>query len=151
MNYYHLKYNIDKQKFRNIFYNNYGKGNWGEKDWVGKVWWKIYDIDNEIQSVREDLNIVGLDDKPRFAHLKSNTLIPDHVDEDYMCSIIINLMDEQPVINIEEKNIPYESLLFHNGYLIHRVDPVPYERLMLKFCLRHPWEQIVERMSHVIN
>jgi len=149
INLLHLNYNIDKEKYRNIYHEIKNTGNWSEKEWIGERWWKVYGIESLVSDVAKDLNIDGIDNYPRFVELVPNNGLPKHIDEDYMSSIIINLSEKTPSIMIENNSVPYECLLFHNGYLMHWVEPVNYERIMLKFCIRHPWEEVYERVKHL--
>tara|TARA_B100000161_G_scaffold86466_1_gene60372 strand:- start:519 stop:875 length:357 start_codon:yes stop_codon:yes gene_type:complete len=111
-------------------------------------WWKVYKIEEMVEDVARDLNIHGMNNKPRFAYLFQNNGIEYHVDEDYMTSIMINLNDgPSPVVHVEDVPVPYECLLFHNGQLFHHVEPRNVDTLMLKFCIRHPWEEVYERLE----
>ena len=76
-----------------------------------------------------------------------NTLLQHHKDEDEMVSININLLDTIPVIHLEHKPYPYQCALFDVGHVMHGVEPDPNPRLILKFCLRHPYEEVWERLN----
>jgi|TARA_B110000902_G_C14280391_1_gene576566 hypothetical protein len=159
MNLIHLNYKIDKAKYTKIFYDIHQRGEWYQwKQFDAKLsWWKVYlendsDIRHLTKEVEQDLGIWGMETYPRFAYLFSNNNVPPHVDEDDMTCIQINLFDINPIIVVEDKEIPYECLLLENGKLQHWVDPVPYDRLMLKFCMRYPWEEVLSKIpKHLIE
>jgi hypothetical protein len=52
---------------------------------------------------------------------------------------------------VEDQQVPYECVLLENGKLKHWVEPVNYDRLMLKFCIRHTWQEIIERIPSEIQ
>ena len=84
---------------------------------------------------------------PRFSYQFPNTLLQHHKDEDEMVSININLLDTIPVIHLEHKPYPYQCALFDVGHVMHCLEPEPNPRLILKFCLRHPYEEVWERLN----
>ena len=144
MNLIHLNYKIDKKKYSKIFYDIHQRGEWYQwKKFEPKLsWWKVYlsedsDIRHLTKEVEEDLGIWGMNTYPRFAYLFANNNVPPHVDEDDMTSIQINLFEKQPVMVVEDKQVPYECVLLENGKLKHWVESVNYDRLMLKFCIRN--------------
>jgi len=152
----HLDYEIDKQKYRDIFYENIQQGQW---HWsVPKrqelFWYQLF-IDNNsplkefTKEVEIDLNIYGMNNFPRFSYQFPNTLLQHHKDEDNMVSININLLDTVPVIHIEHEPYPYECALIQVGQKMHGVEPDPNHRLILKFCLRHSYEEVYERLDKV--
>ena len=148
MNLLHLDYEIDKEKYRKIFWENYTKGSWYEFKEPRMCWWKVYGIEKLVEDVAMDLNIYGMDNYPRFAYLFRGNGIQYHVDEDYMSSVMINLMDgPSPIVHVEDVPVPYECIFFDNGNLFHYVEPRDTDTLMLKFCIRHPWEEIYERLD----
>jgi len=148
MNCYEIDYQIDKKKYRDLFWDVYHTGEWYQFQKKRMCWWKVYKIEEMVEDVARDLNIHGMNNKPRFAYLFQNNGIEYHVDEDYMTSIMINLNDgPSPVVHVEDVPVPYECLLFHNGQLFHHVEPRNVDTLMLKFCIRHPWEEVYERLE----
>lgn len=150
MNLLHLDYQIDKKKYRDIFWSMFEQGKWyvfKDRE-LGMRWWKVYGIEEQIEDVAHDLNIHGMNNFPRFAYLFKGHDLPWHVDEDYMTSIMINLMDgPSPVVHIEDHPEPYECMVWENGNLFHEVKAREENSLMLKFCIRHPWEEVCERLS----
>lgn len=95
------------------------------------------------------MNIQQFDNRPRFYWLETNNDIPIHYDEDHVTSIQINLMDQTPVIGIEGVgNVPYEAMAINNGDIRHWVDPVPYERLQMKFVMRETWQEVIEAIPN---
>ena len=150
----HLDYEIDKNKYREIFYTNVQRGQW---HWsVPKrqelFWYQLmipdgHDMKPLIEPVERDLNIHGMNNFPRFSYQFPNTMLRHHRDEDNLVSININLMDTTPTIHIDHEPYPYECALINVGGRMHGVEPDPNHRLILKFCLRHKWEEVVERLD----
>lgn len=150
MNCIHLNYQIDKQKYRDIFWSVYTQGQWQEMKVPRMFWWKVYGIEDLVEDVAKDLNIHGMNNFPRFAYMFKGNDLQYHLDEDYMSSICINLMDgPSPEQVIEDIPTAYECMLFENGNLFHYVESRDEDSLMLKFCIRHPWEEIYERVKRV--
>ena len=150
MNCIHLNYQIDKQKYRDIFWSVYTQGQWQEMKVPRMFWWKVYGIEDLVEDVAKDLNIHGMNNFPRFAYMFKGHDLQYHLDEDYMSSICINLMDgPSPEQVIEDIPTAYECMLFENGNLFHYVESRDEDSLMLKFCIRHPWEEIYERVKRV--
>jgi hypothetical protein len=152
MNCLHIDYQINKEKYRKVFWEHYTTGRWTQQVLDLKnprmCWWKVYGIEKLVEDVAKDLNIHGMNNLPRFAYLFQNNGIGHHVDEDHMTSIMINLnSDYTPTMHVEGVPIQYECLLFENGELFHTVEPRPVDTLMLKFCIRHPWEEVYERLD----
>lgn len=150
MNCIHLDYQIDKQKYRDIFWSVYTQGQWQEMKVPRMFWWKVYGIEDLVEDVAKDLNIDGMNNSPRFAYMFKGHALQYHLDEDYMSSICINLMDgPSPEQVIEDIPTPYECMLFENGNLFHYVESRSEDSLMLKFCIRHPWKEVYERVKLV--
>lgn len=148
MNCFHIDYQIDKEKYRKMFWDRYTKGKWYEFKKKRMCWWKVYGIEKLVEDVARELNIHGMNNFPRFAYLFQNNGIEHHVDEDHMTSIMINLnSDYTPTMHVEGVPIQYECLLFENGELFHTVEPRPVDTLMLKFCIRHPWKEVYKRLD----
>ena len=97
--------------------------------------------------VANDLNIQGMDNYPRFNYYFPNHQLPHHVDPDNMISININLLDTVPIIHIEHEPYEYECALVDVGGKRHGIEPDPNPRLILKFCLRHSWDEVVDRLK----
>jgi len=150
----HLDYEIDKKKYREIFYSNIQRGQW---HWsVPKrqelFWYQLmipdgHDMKPLIEPVERDLNIHGMNNFPRFSYQFPNTVLPHHRDEDNLVSININLLDTTPIIHIDHEPYPYECALINVGGRMHGVESDTNHRLILKFCLRHKWEEVVERLD----
>jgi hypothetical protein len=150
----HLDYEIDKNKYKKIFYDNIQRGQW---HWsVPKrqelFWYQLmipdgHDLKPLIEDVERDLNIHGMNNFPRYSYQFPNTKLKHHRDEDNMVSININLFDTTPVIHIENKPYSYECALIDVGGKLHGVEPDPNHRLILKFCLRHKWDEVVKRLD----
>lgn len=152
--FHHIDYEIDKKKYRDIFYTNIQRGQW---HWsVPKrqelFWYQLmipdgHDMKPLLEDVERDLNIHGMNNFPRFSYQFPNTILPHHRDEDNMVSININLLDTTPIIHIENKPYAYECALIDVGGRMHGVESDTNHRLILKFCLRHKWEEVVDRLD----
>jgi len=60
----HLNYTIDKEYYKNYFFDNYDKGDWHRRgDKVLKIWWKMFGIDED-RIVAINLNL--LDEAPEI-------------------------------------------------------------------------------------
>ena len=150
----HVDYEIDKKKYRDMFYDNIQRGQW---HWsVPKrqelFWYQLmipdgHDMKPLLEDVERDLNIHGMNNFPRFSYQFPNTILPHHRDEDNMVSININLLDTTPTIHIEHKPHEYECALIDVGGRMHGVESDKNHRLILKFCLRHKWEEVIERLD----
>jgi len=147
MKFHHLNINIDKEKYRNHFWSIYQTGEWHECTPPSLFWWKVYKISNFTKELETELNIKGLNNFPRYSYQIPNTLLEYHVDEDDITSINLNLLDNSPTIHINYKPYIYETCLFHAGGTPHGVEPDPFPRLILKFAIRHPWDEVYERLD----
>ena len=153
--YHHIDYEIDKKKYRKIFYDNiqkHGKWHWSVPERQELFWYQLMVPDNHemkplFESVERHLNIFGMNNFPRFSYQFPNTRLSHHMDEDQMVSININLLDTTPIIHLEHKPYPYQCALFDVGHVMHGVEPDPNPRLILKFCLRHSYEEVWERLD----
>jgi len=156
MNLKHLNFKIDKPRFRRIAekWKSAGKYyQWKQFEQEDK-WFQTYPPQGEDDAISEIEHALGIhifQNKPRFYWLKPNSNLPIHFDEDNVTSIQINLMDQTPEIGIEGVgNVPYEAMIINNGYIRHWVDPVPYERLQLKFVMRESYDQIMKVIPNAI-
>ena len=151
----HIDYEIDKKRYRDMFYDNiqkYGKWHWSVPERQELFWYQLMIPDKSplkplLRDVERDLNIEGMNNFPRFSYQFPNTKLSHHKDEDNMVSININLFDTIPIIHVENHPYAYESLLIDVGSLMHGVEPDPNPRLILKFCFRHPYEEVWERLD----
>ena len=151
----HIDYEIDKKRYRDMFYDNiqkYGKWHWSVPERQELFWYQLMIPDKSplkplLRDVERDLNIEGMNNFPRFSYQFPNTILRHHRDEDNLVSININLMDTTPVIHIDHDPYPYECALIDVGGRMHGVEPDTNHRLILKFCLRHKWEEVVERLD----
>lgn len=159
MKLYHLDYRIDKKKYRKVFFDNYKHGRWHDSlpDEIYPeprlCWWKLYCESGSwrkelVKEVEYDLNIIGLNNFPRFSYYTPHARLRLHLDEDNMCIILLNLnLDYKPKILLENADIEYESLFMHAGSILHGLNPIPEPRLILKFAIRHPWDEVYERLD----
>tara|TARA_Y100000114_G_scaffold145523_1_gene155283 strand:- start:4607 stop:5146 length:540 start_codon:yes stop_codon:yes gene_type:complete len=152
---YHINYKVNKQKYRDIFYNNiqkYGQWHWLCPKRQELFWYQLFIKDSHplkplIEPVEKELGILGMNNYPRFSYQFPNTKLGHHKDEDNMVSININLMETTPIIHIEERPYPYECAYIKVGQHMHGVEPDKNARLILKFCLRHPWQQVYDILN----
>lgn len=156
MRFFHLKYQIDKVYWRNLFYNNinHDQGRWHDSavESQNLYWFQRFIQDDdplkeESLKVEKDLNIVGLNNFPRFSYQFRGSLLRHHVDEDNMVSININLFDTIPVIHLEHQPHSYECAFIDVGDIRHGVQPDTNDRLILKYCIRHPWKEVYDRLD----
>ena len=150
----HIDYDIDKKKYRDMFYENIQRGQW---HWsVPKrqelFWYQLFvpdghDMKPLLEDVERDLNIFGMNNFPRFSYQFPNSKLGHHKDEDNMVSININLLDTTPVIHIEHSPYSYECALIDVGHKMHGVEPDKNHRLILKFCLRHSYDEVRNRLD----
>ena len=150
----HLKYDIDKKRYRNMFYDNIQRGQWHWRCIPRRelFWYQLFirdesDLKPLLKDIEHDLNIYGMNNYPRFSYQFPNTTLLHHKDEDNMVSININLLDTTPTIHIEHKPYSYQCALIDVGHHEHGVEPDSNHRLILKFCLRHPWNDVVEKLN----
>ena len=153
----HIDYEIDKKRYRDMFYDNiqkYGKWHWSVPKRQELYWYQLMIPDNSplkplVRDVERDLNIEGMNNFPRFSYQFPNTRLSHHRDEDDIVSININLLETKPIIHVEHKPYEYECALIDVGKLEHGVEPDTNHRLILKFCLRHPYDEVVERLDRL--
>ena len=139
----HLNYTIDKEYYKNYFFDNYDKGDWHRRgDKILKIWWKMFGIDEVVKPITYDLGIENLNIKPRFSYQLPNTSLKSHIDEDRIVAINLNLLDEKPEIILENKTYSYENALIDVGTKIHSVIAKDKPRLVLKYAIRNKWEDI---------
>ena len=153
---WHLNYEIDKEYWKDIFYKNIQKGQWHHSVPKRKelFWYQLFIRDNSplkkiTKSLEMDLGIYGMNNFPRFSYQFPNTKLKHHLDEDNMVSINLNLLDTIPTIHIEHKPYPYEACFVDVGHKEHGVEKDPNHRLILKFCLRHPLEEVYKRLDNL--
>lgn len=151
----HLNYEVDKPKWRDIFYNNiqqYGQWHRSVPKMQNLYWYQLFIPDDHplkklTIEIERDLNIVGMNNYPRFSYQFKYSTLTHHFDEDKMVSININLFDESPTIHIEHQPYKYEAAFIDVGNVEHGVEAVSYDRLILKFAIRHPWEEVYDRLD----
>ena len=170
---HHINYEIDKEKYRNMFYENIQDGQWHHSVphyYKDLFWYQLFIPDKLywpnmfaekgarphgghlkplIELVERDLNIHGMNNFPRFSYQFPNSRLVHHVDEDNMMSININLFDTTPIIHIEHKPYPYQCAFIDVGHIEHGVEPDPNPRLILKFALLHSYDEVYERLDKV--
>ena len=153
----HINYQIDKAKYRKIFYDNIQRGQWHwrvpkrqELFWYQLMMPDGHDMKPLMEPVERDLNIFGMNNFPRFSYQFPNTKLYHHKDEDNMVSININLMETIPTIHIEHSPYDYQCALIDVGGYEHGVELDSSARLILKFCLRHSWQEVCDRLGDLV-
>jgi len=97
-----------------------------------------------IKQIMDDL---GIDGKPRFYWLMPDEQIPEHVDNGTKCSVNIVLTDHAAPITIEGKDYEYQTVLL-NTQVPHSVQNNSHERIMLKISIfDETYEQLSKRIK----
>jgi len=145
----HLNYQVDKEYYRNIFYQKQETGGWHkEGDVILDYWWKVFDIDDDVMPITKDLGIDHLVTKPRFSYQLPNSTLPNHIDQDRIIGININLMPILPTVIINKKLYKYDSCLIDVGSKIHSVKSNNHPRLVLKYAIRSTWNEIYSILNN---
>ena len=146
--FYHLNYEIDKKRYSDYFWKNYTKGEWYEFNPPRLIWWKLYqDVGKDTLELQHELNIYGMNNYPRFQYQFANSVLPYHIDEDNLTGILFNLREKDCTIHVLGKAFTYQSAVSHVGKNLHKVEADSEDRLVLKFSIRHPWEEVLERLD----
>ena len=129
-----------------------GKWHWSVPKRKELQWYQLFIPDDHslkplLEDVERDLNIYGMNNYPRFSYQFPNSRVNHHKDEDEMVSININLFETIPIIHLEQRPYAYQCALFDVGHVMHGVEPDPNPRLILKFCLRHTYEEVWDRLD----
>lgn len=144
----HLKYNIDKKKYKKVFFDNYSKGKFYNLNGVDvPYWWRIYGLEKEVIEVTRDLGIQDLNFKAVFTFQHQFSKLPDHVDIDRIVGLNLNLADDMPNITIEKKLYEYEAALIDVGSKVHSVTADKKPRLVLKYTFTDDWSKIYEVLN----
>lgn len=144
----HLNYNLDKKAFRDYFFKNFSKAKHHKTAKSELTFWlKLFNVNEMTDPVIEDLNLTGLNILPRFSYQLKNTRLSPHIDIDRIVGININLIDIPTTIHMYGKPYEYETALIDVGTKLHSVEPIAYERLVLKLAIRNPWNEIYSRLK----
>jgi len=150
----HLKYKIDKEYWRNVFYENIqeGRWHWGVPKRKELHWYQLFVKDNSplkplFKDIENELGIYGMNNYPRFSYQFQNTRVEQHLDEDFGVKIQFNLLETIPIIHIKNKPYPYEAALIDVGHNKHGVEKDENSRLILQFYLRHSWKEVYDRLN----
>jgi len=158
MSLWHIDYEIDKEYWRNIFYENldYGKWHYTCASRKSLYWFHLMMFNDDklkkiVKPLEQDLNIYGLNNAPRFSYLFPNQKVEHHLDDqvkkEFGVKININLLDTEITIHMEHKPYQYEAALIDVGHVMHGVEKDPNARLTIGFFLRHPLEEVYERLD----
>ena len=142
-----INYFFDKDPLREYYYANQSLAR-HHKNEFSEVphWFKLFKYDSLVTDIIDDLGISNFNVSPRFSFQQKNTRLPRHIDIDRIVGININLMPDSAVIHIDEKPYSYEAALIDVGTKIHSVEPTPVDRLILKFAIRAPWNEVYQTL-----
>ena len=144
----HLNYQIDKEHYKKIFFDRYERGGYHkEGDVILKYWYKVFNIEHLVMPITKDLGIEDLYTKPRFSYQFPNSILPEHIDQDRIVGINLNLMPNSPIITIDNKSFEYENCLVDVGSKIHSVRADKNPRLVLKYAIRSNWNEMYKRLD----
>lgn len=145
----HLNYSVDKSFLRSYFFDNFDKAKHHKTPFSEIPYWlKLFDMGGTVDSVISDLGLTGLNILPRYSFQYKNTRLYEHIDIDRIVGININLMDDH-VATIHINHVPYEyeCALVDVGSVLHSVESVPFDRLVLKLAIRESWSQVYSRLK----
>lgn len=144
----HLNYRLDKEFYKNYFFNNIDRAHTHKKTNYELKWWlKLFNSEEVTDKVISEMNLEGLNIFPRFSYQEKNTLLPKHIDKDRIVGININLLQEPVTIHMDDKPYEYECALIDVGAYPHSVEPDSNDRLVLKLAIRNPWSDIYNRLK----
>jgi len=151
----HLNYQIDKKYFREYFWENFDKGQYhvsydenGQVKTIHQFWWMLFGLEKITKDIMYDLGIIDMNVLPRFSFIKSTCGLKPHVDIDRIVGINFNIMENNvPELTFGDHTVYYDSLLADVGSTIHQVKPVNYNRLILKFAIREPYQDVMESLD----
>lgn len=144
----HLDYQIDKEHYKKMFFDRYDTGGYHkEGDVILKYWYKVFNIEQLVMPITKDLGIEDLYTKPRFSYQFPNSTLPEHIDQDRIVGINLNLMPNAPSITIDNKSYEYENCLVDVGSKVHKVKADKNPRLVLKYAIRSNWNDMYKRLS----
>lgn len=145
----HLNYSFDKGPLREYYYANQSLARHHKNEFSEvRHWFKLFKYDSLVTDIIDDLGISNFNVSPRFSFQQKNTRLPLHIDIDRIVGINLNLLSEPAVIHIEGKPHSYEAALIDVGTKIHSVEPTPADRLILKFAIRAPWNEVYQTLLH---
>jgi hypothetical protein len=144
----HLNYDFDKKFLRDFFFENIAKAK-HHKTAKSEIpyWFKLFSCDHITDPILKDLNLMGMNVLPRFSYQEKNTRLVEHIDIDRIVGINLNLMPEPATIHINHHPYSYEAALIDVGTKLHSVEPIPTERLVLKFAIRETWSDLYQRLK----
>lgn len=144
----HLNYTLDKKIFRDYFFKNFFRAHHHKTSGSEiKSWIKLFSVEEITDPIIKELNLEGLNILPRFSYQLKNTRLNPHIDIDRIVGINLNLTDETPTIHLGHIPYEYEAALIDVGTKLHSVEPMPYDRLVLKLAIRNPWDEIYFRLK----
>ena len=150
---WHLDYNYDKKNLEQYFYDNFTRGSWypADKDSTHQLlMWHLFNIDEVSLPIIKDLNLEGLNIKPRYRWMPPHRGLKDHVDIDNAVGININCLDDPISLRVNGSEYPYQCALINtSGY--HGVTPVNHDRLILKLFIREPINNVLIRLNDSIS
>lgn len=144
----HLNYKLDKEFYRNFFFDNFSKAKHHKTKGSEILYWlKLFPENLFTAKLIDDLNLNGLNILPRFSYQLPFTRLYRHIDIDRIVGINFNLMDDIATIHINNVPYAYEAALIDVGTKIHSVEPIETMRLVLKLAIRNPWDVVYFRLK----
>lgn len=148
---YHLDYPFDKQAHKDYWIRNYQRGHWRPSDHPDRqhelILWHLFDVDEMAEPMIHDLNLVGLNIKPRYRYVMPNTEIRTHIDIDGIIGLNFNILRGPLDLVFDGETVEYEQIVANFGGYNHSVPAAPDARLIFKLSVRAPWEEVVERLD----
>jgi len=98
-----------------------------------------------ITSIMNDFKVQG---KPRFYWMLPNAIIPEHIDNNTLCSLNFVLTENAAPITIGSEDFYYKAILL-NTVIPHSVKNNQYERIMLKISIfNESFNEVESRIKH---
>lgn len=138
-----ISYKIDKGFHRDNFNDNWHLRQCHPK---GPNWWRVFDNVHAEKEIA-DLNLEGLNVFPRYSYMPAHTSLNPHIDEDEIIAVNFNLEYHPISIHMEGEPFDYECSVIDVGHVVHSVEPVDYDRLVLKFAIRAPLDEVLRRID----
>ena len=147
---WHLDYKIDKEAHTKYFWDNYDRSQVHVHKITKAViptWRKIFGISKMTDPIVKDLNLEGLNNIPRYSYQEKYSRLRAHIDEDEIIGINFNLMPHDINIHLWGEPFTYEAAVIDVGREVHSVEPTDYDRLVLKFAIRAPLDEVLRRLD----
>lgn len=149
---WHLNYQINKKHFQDYWHKNKQKGWWKENRYKGTLHdtgtlFHLFHINDIADPVIKDLNLEGLNIKPRFRFSYPGWGQDTHIDIDNVIGINFNVFKEPIYLIMDGVKHYYECALLDVGKYPHSIPPVDHPRLIFKLTIRAKVEEVLERLK----